>query len=84
MWDALTTAEDEYSRLRRENVKLINSYGPPLLKIVCRDACDGPEIGQVSPIILMLISNWCADNMIVHKMTKCKHCLLYIIFKIYD
>uniref|UniRef100_A0A8C4NM45 Nucleoporin 205 n=1 Tax=Eptatretus burgeri TaxID=7764 RepID=A0A8C4NM45_EPTBU len=53
MWDALTTAEDEYSRLRRENVKLINSYGPPLLKIVCRDACDGPEIGQMSALALL-------------------------------
>uniref|UniRef100_UPI00358F7403 nuclear pore complex protein Nup205 isoform X2 n=1 Tax=Myxine glutinosa TaxID=7769 RepID=UPI00358F7403 len=53
MWDALTTAEDEYGRLRRENVKLINSYGPPLLEIVCRDACDGPEIGRMLALAIL-------------------------------
>lgn len=47
MWERLTAPEDSFSKLQRENLAIIESYGTALMEVVCRDACDGHEIGRV-------------------------------------
>lgn len=47
MWERLTAPEDSFSKLQRENLSIIESYGTALMEVVCRDACDGHEIGRV-------------------------------------
>lgn len=47
MWERLTAPEDGYSKLQRENIVIIESYGKALMDVVCRDACDGHEISRV-------------------------------------
>lgn len=47
MWERLTAPEDGFSKLQRENVVIIESYGKALMDVVCRDACDGHEISRV-------------------------------------
>lgn len=48
MWERLTAPEDGFSKLQRENLSIIESYGKALMEVVCRDACDGHEISRVS------------------------------------
>lgn len=48
MWERLTAPEDGFSKLQRENLAIIESYGKALMEIVCRDVCDGHEISRVS------------------------------------
>lgn len=48
MWERLTAPEDDYTKLQKDNMNIIESYGASLMEVVCRDACDGHEIGQVS------------------------------------
>lgn len=47
MWERLTAPEDGFSKLQRANLAIIESYGTALMEVVCRDACDGHEIGRV-------------------------------------
>ena len=47
----LADAHSEYEQLRRENVATILSYGDNFMDMVCRDACDGHEVGRVSWIL---------------------------------
>lgn len=47
MWERLTAPEDGFSKLQRENIAIIESYGKALMDVVCRDACDGHEISRV-------------------------------------
>lgn len=51
MWERLTAPEDVFSKLQRENMAIIESYGAALMEVVCRDACDGHEIGRVNKSI---------------------------------
>lgn len=50
MWERLTAPEDGFSKLQRENLSIIESYGKALMEVVCRDACDGHEISRVRAI----------------------------------
>lgn len=43
----LGTKETEYEQLSKENLSTILSYGDSLMETVCRDACDGHDIGRV-------------------------------------
>lgn len=52
MWEHLTAPEDVFSKLQRENMATIESYGAALMEVVCRDACDGHEIGRVNESVL--------------------------------
>ena len=47
MWERLTAPEDGFSKLQRENLAIVHSYGTTLMEVVCRDACDGHQIGRV-------------------------------------
>lgn len=47
MWERLTAPEDVFSKLQRDNLAIFESYWATLMEIVCRDACDGYEIGRV-------------------------------------
>lgn len=47
MWDRLTAPEDGFSKLQRESLSIIESYGQALMEVVCRDACDGREFSRV-------------------------------------
>lgn len=47
MWERLTAPEDGFSKLQRENLAIIESYGKALMEVVCRDACDGHKISRV-------------------------------------
>jgi len=38
----------EFDRLTRDNLATIKSFGSNLMDIVCRDACDGHNVGRVS------------------------------------
>lgn len=53
MWERLTAPEDGFSKLQRENLAIIESYGTALMEVVCRDACDGHEIGRVGAKIFV-------------------------------
>ncbi|CAI5785815.1 pore complex Nup205 [Podarcis lilfordi] len=52
-WERLTAPEDAYSKLQRENMAIIESYGSALMEVVCRDACDGHEIGRMLALALL-------------------------------
>lgn len=54
MWERLTAPEDGFSKLQRENLAIIESYGTALMEVVCRDACDGHEIGRVGKISIRI------------------------------
>jgi len=43
----MTSKENEYERLTRENMETICSCGDNLMEVICRDACDGHDIGRV-------------------------------------
>ncbi|KAM6437649.1 nuclear pore complex protein Nup205 [Liasis olivaceus] len=53
MWERLTAPEDGFSKLQRENMAIIESYGSALMEVVCRDACDGHEIGRMLALALL-------------------------------
>ncbi|XP_071408089.1 nuclear pore complex protein Nup205 isoform X1 [Pithys albifrons albifrons] len=53
MWEHLTAPEDVFSKLQRENMATIESYGAALMEVVCRDACDGHEIGRMLALALL-------------------------------
>lgn len=43
----LANRESEYERLAKENADTLNSYGQNLMDIICRDACDGHDVGRM-------------------------------------
>ena len=45
---SLTTADTDYDRLTQDNLNTILSYGDNLMEVVCRDVCDGHDVGGVS------------------------------------
>ncbi|XP_038608368.1 nuclear pore complex protein Nup205 isoform X2 [Tachyglossus aculeatus] len=53
MWERLTAPEDAFSKLQRENIAIIEGYGAALMEVVCRDACDGHEIGRMLALALL-------------------------------
>ncbi|KAJ3596682.1 hypothetical protein NHX12_003086 [Muraenolepis orangiensis] len=53
MWERLTAPEDSFSKLQRENLSVIESYGTALMEVVCRDACDGHEIGRMLALAVL-------------------------------
>ncbi|KAJ8269075.1 hypothetical protein COCON_G00116820 [Conger conger] len=53
MWERLTAPEDGFSKLQRENLSIIESYGTALMEVVCRDACDGHEIGRMLALAVL-------------------------------
>ncbi|CAH1799487.1 unnamed protein product [Owenia fusiformis] len=44
---ALATKVSEYEQLTSENVATISSYGPNFIEIICKDACDGHDVGRM-------------------------------------
>uniref|UniRef100_A0A3Q2CDR8 Nucleoporin 205 n=1 Tax=Cyprinodon variegatus TaxID=28743 RepID=A0A3Q2CDR8_CYPVA len=53
MWERLTAPEDGFSKLQRENLAIIESYGKALMEVVCRDACDGHEITRMLALAVL-------------------------------
>ncbi|XP_063785079.1 nuclear pore complex protein Nup205 isoform X2 [Pseudophryne corroboree] len=53
MWERLTAPEDVFSKLQRDNMSILESYGATLMEVVCRDACDGHEIGRMLALALL-------------------------------
>lgn len=53
MWERLTAPEDGFSKLQRENLTIIESYGRALMDVVCRDACDGHEISRMLALAVL-------------------------------
>ncbi|XP_032435561.1 nuclear pore complex protein Nup205 [Xiphophorus hellerii] len=53
MWERLTAPEDGFSKLQRENLAIIESYGKTLMEVVCRDACDGHEISRMLALAVL-------------------------------
>lgn len=53
MWERLTAPEDDYTKLQKDNMNIIESYGASLMEVVCRDACDGHEIGQMLALAVL-------------------------------
>ncbi|XP_061773938.1 nuclear pore complex protein Nup205 isoform X1 [Nerophis ophidion] len=53
MWERLTAPEDGFSKLQRENLTIIESYGKALMEVVCRDACDGHEISRMLALAVL-------------------------------
>lgn len=58
MWERLTAPEDGFSKLQRENLAIIESYGKALMEVVCRDACDGHEISRVRATTIRFIQQY--------------------------
>ena len=46
----LSSKDSEFERLTKENMSTIGSYGDNLMQIVCRDACDGHNVGRVNTL----------------------------------
>ncbi|KAI4826062.1 hypothetical protein KUCAC02_021713 [Chaenocephalus aceratus] len=42
-----------FSKLQRENLSIIESYGNSLMEVVCRDACDGHEISRMLALAVL-------------------------------
>ncbi|XP_040024447.2 nuclear pore complex protein Nup205-like isoform X1 [Gasterosteus aculeatus] len=53
MWERLTAPKDGFSKLQRENLAIIESYGKALMEVVCRDACDGHEISRMLALAVL-------------------------------
>lgn len=53
MWQRLTAPEDAFSKLQQENMATIEKYGAALMEVICRDACDGHEIGRMLALALL-------------------------------
>ncbi|KAF3854550.1 hypothetical protein F7725_022605 [Dissostichus mawsoni] len=53
MWERLTAPEDGFSKLQRENLSIIESYGKSLMEVVSRDACDGHEISRMLALAVL-------------------------------
>ncbi|XP_053318181.1 nuclear pore complex protein Nup205 [Spea bombifrons] len=53
MWERLTAPEDVFAKLQRKNLSIFESYGTALMEVVCRDACDGHEIGRMLALALL-------------------------------
>ena len=43
-----TGTQSEFERLKQDNIDTIVSYGDNFMGLVCRDACDGHDVGRVS------------------------------------
>lgn len=77
MWERLTAPEDGFSKLQRENLTIIESYGRALMEVVCRDACDGHEISRVC-FCLLCFHQWmqldsCRDAFLVFRLSNVKY-----------
>jgi len=44
----LAGADTEYEQLAKENVSTILSYGDNFMDTLCKDACDGHDVGRVN------------------------------------
>ena len=44
----LSGRDTEHEQLCKENLATIATFGEALMEVVCRDACDGHDIGRVS------------------------------------
>ncbi|XP_028813350.1 nuclear pore complex protein Nup205-like [Denticeps clupeoides] len=53
MWERLTAPEDGFTKLQRENLAIVESYGTTLMEVVCRDAVDGHEIGRMLALAVL-------------------------------
>ncbi|KAM8974449.1 nuclear pore complex protein Nup205 isoform 2-T2 [Pelodytes ibericus] len=53
MWERLTAPDDVFTKLQRDNLSIFESYGTTLMEVVCRDACDGHEIGRMLALALL-------------------------------
>ncbi|XP_040294299.1 nuclear pore complex protein Nup205 isoform X3 [Bufo bufo] len=53
MWERLTAPEDVFSKLQRDNLNIFESYGAALMEVICRDSCDGREIGRMLALALL-------------------------------
>ena len=42
-----TSGEAELEKLEAENMATVASYGDTFMEVVCRDACDGHDVGRV-------------------------------------
>ena len=43
----VTSGDAEFGKLAAENLATIASYGENLMQVVCRDVCDGHDVGKV-------------------------------------
>ncbi|XP_045195259.2 nuclear pore complex protein Nup205-like [Mercenaria mercenaria] len=43
----LAASDSEYDQLRKENISSILSYGDTFMDLLCRDACDGLDVGRM-------------------------------------
>jgi len=43
-------SSSEFDRLIRDNLTTIKSFGSNPMDIICRDACDGHNVGRVSVV----------------------------------
>ncbi|KAG9466567.1 hypothetical protein GDO78_016409 [Eleutherodactylus coqui] len=53
MWERLTAPEDVFSKLQRDNLAIFETYGAALMEVICRDSCDGREIGRMLALALL-------------------------------
>lgn len=86
MWERLTAPEDVFSKLQRENMAIIESYGAALMEVVCRDACDGHEIGRVKYHCVELLLNIVyLRKYILSQLLKCMLlCIILSVLMCYD
>ena len=45
----LSDKDAEYDQLSRENLSTISAFGEAFMEVICRDACDGHDVGRVGP-----------------------------------
>ncbi|GAB1605006.1 nuclear pore complex protein Nup205-like [Argonauta hians] len=49
----ITSGEEEFDNLSKENLSIILSYGDSLLDIICKDICDGHNVGRLLALSLL-------------------------------
>ena len=52
----LAGSDSEYDQLHKENISTILSYGDTFMDLLCRDACDGLDVGRVNFVVVFLCS----------------------------
>lgn len=50
--------QSEFERLKQDNIDTIVSYGDNFMGLVCRDACDGHDVGRVSARHMDNVNVW--------------------------
>jgi len=54
----MADTDTEFDHLQKENIASILIYGDTFMDLLCRDACDGLDVGRVKHVNCTLFIYW--------------------------